>query len=382
MKRIVLKSAAISVIIAIIMASLVVFFGCDKQEGQAIKVGAILPLTGSVAQYGTFWRQGLELALDEAIKKGMIRPNEVKLVVEDGQADPKKSVDAFNKLSEVDRVVACVVGTSGVTLAIKPIANGKKIVLLNASAISTEIEDAPDYVFSVIPSAAYTAKFLAEMAYVKLGKRKAGILFRNDASGRSFEEYFTKRFKELGGIIVFEDTNEPNATDFKENIAKIQAVKDMDVLFVASWGPEVAHYLRQAAELGVKKQVLAYETFNSPKVLEIAGFTANGVIFSAPEFEANMEEPLSKEFRDKVMKKFNQQEVNYHIAGHYDAMMLVLEAIHNGNRTGEAIKNYLTGIKSFKGVTGNIQFDSNGAASVPLRLFTVNDGKFITWRVP
>ncbi|MEW5950164.1 MAG: ABC transporter substrate-binding protein [Thermodesulfobacteriota bacterium] len=356
--------------------------GCAEKEENVVKVGAVFPITGNIAQFGNYWKQGLELALYDAINQGVIPKDKIKLIIEDGQADPRKSVDAFKKLVEVDKVVACIPATSGVTLALKPIANQNKIVLINASAISTEIEDAPDYVFSVIPNAKFTGYFLAETAFNKLGKRNAGVLYRDDASGKSFLDNFSKRFKELGGNIVFVDSHEPNATDFRTNIAKIKNVKNMDVIFVASWGTDVAYYLRQATELGVHTQVLAYETFYTPKVLEIAGSSANGVIFSAPEFNAWIDEPRLKEFREKVLKKYNQKEINYHIAGHYDAMMLILKAISAGNMTGETIKNYLSGMRSFQGITGEIRFDNNGGAQVPLSLFTVRNEKFSPYLYP
>ena len=380
MKNINRKSAAVLVVISIIMASLMVFsFGCVKKEKDVVKIGAVLPITGNIAQFGNYWKQGLELALDDAINQGIVKKDNIKLIIEDAQADPRKSVDAFKKLVEIDKVVACITATSGVTLALKPITNQNEVVLINASAISTEIEDAQDYLFSVIPNAKYTGYFLAETAFNKLGKRNAGILYRNDPSGKSFHDNFSKRFSELGGNIVFVDTHEPNATDYRTNIAKIKNVKSMDVIFVASWGTDVAYYLRQATELGVHTQVLAYETFYTPKVLEIAGSSANGVIFSAPEFNAWIDEPRLKEFREKVMKKHDQKEINYHIAGHYDAMMLVIKAVANGNYTGEAIKNYLKNIKEYNGITGSIKFDENGGANIPLTIYTVRDGKFETY---
>lgn len=380
MKSINRKSAAVLVVITSIMASLMVFsFGCVKKEKDVVQIGAVFPITGNIAQFGNYWKQGLELALDDAINQGIVKKDNIKLIIEDAQADPRKSVDAFKKLVEIDKVVACITATSGVTLALKPIANQNEVVLINASAISTEIEDAQDYLFSVIPNARYSGYFLAETAFNKLGKRNAGILYRNDPSGKSFYDNFSKRFSELGGNIVFVDTHEPNATDYRTNIAKIKNVKSMDVIFVASWGTDVAYYLRQAKELGAHTQVLAYETFYTPKVLEIAGSSANGVIFSAPEFNAWIREPRLEEFREKVMKKYNQKEINYHIAGHYDAMMLILYTISKGNTTGETIRNCLSGMKSFRGVTGDIRFDSNGGAQVPLSLFTVRNEKFMPY---
>lgn len=380
MKRKNQKSAMVISVISILIASIMVFsVGCKKKEEAIIKIGAVLPITGNIAQFGNYWKQGLELALDDAINQGTIPKGKVQLIIEDAQADPRKSVDAFKKLTEVDKIVACITATSGVTLAIKPIANQDRIVLMNASAISTEIDDASDYVFSVIPNAKFTGYFLAETAFNKLGKRSAGILYRNDASGKSFNENFAKRFRELGGNIVYEDNHEPNATDYRSNIAKIKVVKDMDVLFVASWGPDVAYYLKQAKELGVNTQVLAYETFYTPKVLEIAGSAADGVIFSAPEFNAKKDEPTMNQFKEKLRKKYNHEEVNYHIAGHYDAMMLLVNAVSKGNSTGDSIKNYLQNLNEYSGITGNIKFEDNGGASIPLTVYTVENTKFIKY---
>ena len=195
MKKINHKLSAVLVVVSIVMASIMVFsFGCVKKEKDVVQIGAVLPITGNIAQFGNYWKQGLELALDDAINQGIVKKDNIKLIIEDAQADPRKSVDAFKKLVEIDKVVACITATSGVTLALKPITNQNEVVLINASAISTEIEDAQDYLFSVIPNAKYTGYFLAETAFNKLGKRNAGILYRNDPSGKSFYDNFSKRF--------------------------------------------------------------------------------------------------------------------------------------------------------------------------------------------
>jgi branched-chain amino acid transport system substrate-binding protein len=148
------------------------FSACKTEKKETITIGAILPLTGGYAQYGNYMRQGMELALEDAINSGKIISNEIQLIFEDSQADPKKSVSAINKLIEINLVTACIPATSGVTLAIKPIANKNEVILVNATAISPQIEDSSDYVYSIIPDAAFEGKFLAEIGYSKLGKKK------------------------------------------------------------------------------------------------------------------------------------------------------------------------------------------------------------------
>ena len=265
----------------LIMGLIGVVSAC-RQSGPSeitITVGAVLPLTGQVAQYGQYMKQGLELAVDDAVAKGLVKPGEVRLVIEDGGGEPARSVSAFQKLLAADKPVAVVAALSGVILPIKTLANKNHVVLLNGSSISTDIEDDDDFSFSVIPNASIEGSFLAEFSHGR-GDKTAGILYRNDASGKAFNDAFKMQFEALGGKIVFADSHNPNEGDYRPFIAKVKSAPQMDVLFIASYGPEVAKYLQQAFELGASRPVLAYTTFYSPKVLEIAGKAAEGVCFS------------------------------------------------------------------------------------------------------
>lgn len=376
MKKLILKISEYKLVFLSVALLVIFSFGCAKKDEKEIKIGAILPLSGTYASYGRYMQQGMELSLEDAIKNNIIKKNIVKLVFEDSQADPRKSVDAFYKLIKIDNVVAVVPATSAVILALKPLANKNEVVLINATAISPEIEDSPDYLFTIIPDASFEGKFLAEVSYEKLGKRNAAIIYRNDQSGKSFQDFFSKRFRECGGNVVFNEANEPNSNDFKAHITKIKTINSVDVVFVACFGTETAYYLKQAAELGLKVQVITYETFNSPKNIEIAGDAANNIIFCSPEFDKNSDDPAIRGLRLKVREKYNQNEFNFFIAAHYDAISLILDAISNGYESGKDIKQYLKNKTEYNGVTGKISFNENGGAIVPLIMYTVKDRKF------
>jgi len=348
----------------------------NSVQKDIIKIGAVFPITGDVAEYGKYWKQGLELAIDDAINEKLIKKGEVELIVEDGKADPTLSVNAFNKLCNIDKVSVCFSATSGVTLALKPLANKNKVILMNASAISTSIEDSNDFLFSVIPNASLTGDFLAESAYKTLHKRKAGILYRNDASGKSFYDVFKNKFESLGGKIVYSEAHPINNTDFNTYILKLKNIKNIDVLFVASWGNEVAYFAKQAKENNFNVQILAYETFKNPEVIKIAGDAINGVVFSSPKLVELEDSNTFYKMEKEVHSKFNQNEVNYHILGHYDAMMIILKAISKGNRNAEQFRNYLNNMDTYKGLTGDIKFDANGAVILPLGLYTVKNKHF------
>lgn len=353
---------------------------CTRKD-TPVAIGAVFPLTGSAAQYGRYMQEGTELALDDAVREGIVKPSQVRLVFEDGAADPAKSVTAFKKLIDVDHPVAVALATSGVTLAIKPIANKSHVVILNGSAISPEIEDADDYCFSFLSDARVEGAFLADFA-VKDGRKQLGIMYRNDASGIAFKDAFKARLQSLGASLVYEDAHQPGENNFRSFLPKIATRQDLDALFIASFGPEAAAFVKQAREQGVHTQLLAYTTFYSPKVLELAGPAANGVFFSAPGFDPASDQSSVIELRDKIAKKYNHHEVNYYHAVHYDATMLVLRAIAAGARDGEAVRSYLAKQKEYNGKSGKIIFGPNGSADVSLWMYTVTNGKFLPFSEP
>jgi len=370
------KHWIIVVVALVLVAGVVWYLKRPPRSDAPIVIGAVFPLSGPPAQYGRYMQEGTELALDDAISQGIVKPSQVRLVFEDGAADPAKSVTAFRKLVDVDHPVAVALATSGVILAIKPIANQSHVVILNGSAISPEIEDADDFSFSFLSDARVEGAFLADFA-VKSGRKKMGIIYRNDASGTAFRDAFKARLQSLGASLVYEDAHRPGENDFRPFLPKIAARQDIDALFIASFGPEAAAFVRQAREQGVQTQLLAYTTFYSPKVLELAGPAANGVFFSAPMFDPASTQPSVEELRGKIKRKYGHREVNYYHAVHYDATMIVLHAIAAGARDGDAVRAYLAKLKEYDGKSGKITFGPNGSADVPLRMYTVTNGKFV-----
>ncbi len=359
--------------VALILAVIVVSVNAGRPH--KLTLGGLFPMTGALASYGTYCKQGAELAVDDAIRSGLIKKDDITLDIEDGAGDPAKSIAAFRAMLLKNKPVAVIPVTSGVILAMKPIANQEHVVLVNASAVSVDIEDAQDYVFSILPNANTEGAFLADFAYSQ-GKRNMAIILRNDASGISFANAFEKSFTKLGGKILYKESHEPKANDFRSYISKLKVDNQIDAVFVASLGPEVATFLKQAHELSFDRQAYAYTTFYSPTVLKMAGPAANGVYFSAPVFNALSEDRVAVDLRMKLIKKYNTDDTNYYVASHYDATMLILLAISKGNKSAESIKNYISNVGIYNGISGQVVFDKNGQGVIPLKMYTVKNGQF------
>lgn len=359
------------------------FAGCKSsnktKRSDPVKIGAILPLTGTAAQYGVYFKQGSELALLDAIKENLINPEHVQLLIEDGKADAATSLSAFKKLVEIDKISSCLVDLSNVILAIKPVANQDSIVSINSSSFSSEIEDGNDFMFSVLPNAKQYGSYIGSFCYDTLKFKNAGVLFRNDQMGISFNENFKASFSALGGNITFEESHAVSATDYKVIIQKIRN-KKVDMILVASYGPEIASFAKQCKESNYQVQIITYQGFFIKSALEAAGEAANGIICIASAFDPSSTDSNVIKLKEKLRERYNTDDLNYYLAAHYDGTKILLEAIANGNKTGSEIRSYIIKTKTFNGLTGTITFDKNGLASIPLTSYIIQNSQFVHLR--
>lgn len=368
-------------IIIALVAIVFAFAGCNScnqtKKSEPVKIGAVLPLTGKAAQYGVYFKQGSELALSDAIEEGLIKPEQVQLLIEDGKADAATSLSAFKKLVETDKISSCMVDLSNVILALKPVANQDSIVSINSSSFSSEIEDGNDFMFSVLPNAKQYGSYIGNFCFDNLKYKSAGVLFRNDALGTSFDENFKNSFSALGGTIAFEESHAVGETDYKVIIQKIKN-KKVDMIFVASYGPEIASFAKQCKEANYNVQIVTYQGFFIKSALDAAGDAANGIICIASAFDPSSTDSEIVKLKEKLKANYKTDDLNYYLAAHYDGTKILLEAIAHGNKTGSEIRNYLIITKTFNGLTGTITFDENGLASIPLKPYKVVNGKFIS----
>ncbi|MBP7427870.1 MAG: ABC transporter substrate-binding protein [Candidatus Hydrogenedentes bacterium] len=364
----------LAVVVAVVIA--VIVLNRSKSDGKDVRIGAILPLTGDAGSYGTGLKKGMDVALDGVNAQGGINGKKLVMVVEDSQADPAKAVNAFNKLRSVDRV-PMVLGDmfSAGTLAIAPIAERNKIVLLSPSASAVDLTKAGDYIFRIYPSDTYDGTYLAQFAHSKAKAKTVAIVYMQVASISAIVQVFQSEFEKSGGKVVCAEAYKEGDTDFRSQLAKATA-SNPDMIFIPGYLKEMANLLKQAKELGVKTPFLSISTFADPKILELAGDAAEGVQFSSPAFDAKSAAPEMQAFVGVFRKNFNQEPDI--LAGYgYDVVNIAAQALRSsGEITSDNIKQALYGIKDYPGVTGVTTFDSNGDVVKQLRMMCVKNGAF------
>ncbi|NOR44458.1 MAG: ABC transporter substrate-binding protein, partial [Candidatus Delongbacteria bacterium] len=294
-------------VIMMMLISLGVFLinSCTNKEEEVIKIGAILPLTGDAAKYGEIAKNGIELALDEINSEGGINGKNIVMVYEDTKGDPKLGVTAIQKLITINKVKA-IIGDlfSSVTLAVAPIANKNKIVLLSPASSSPKITNAGDFIFRNCPSDVYEGSVMANHAYDILNYRKVALLYINNDYGLGIKNVFGKVFSEKGGAIVTEEAFDQNSNDFKSQLLKIKN-KNPEAIYLVGY-KKMGHILKQTKEMGIQSQFLSTVMFEDPEILEIAKNSAEGVIYSASAFNPESDESLIQDFVQSYENKYNQ----------------------------------------------------------------------------
>ena len=107
-------------------------------EYKEYKLGMTCPRSTDQKFIGDIELAGVEIAIDEVNSKGGVDGVPIKLVVEDNQAQPAIAVMALQKLINVDKVPLVFATGSATQLAQAPIADKRKVVMINTGASSTD----------------------------------------------------------------------------------------------------------------------------------------------------------------------------------------------------------------------------------------------------
>src|SRR4030042_638006 len=142
----------------------------------------------------------------------------------------------------------------------------------------------------------------SEFAVKNLKAKKISIISMDNDFGRAISAGFAERAEKLGSAILTKQMYKfPGEKDFRPFLTRIKE-GNPDLIFAAGYYGEGASIVRQAKELGITAQILGEEGFDSPKFLEIAGPSAEGVIIET-NLDRDDHRPVVKNFLSKDRKR-------------------------------------------------------------------------------
>ena len=293
----------------------------QAQTAPKLKVGLMLPYTGTFAALGTAIENGFRLQLAET--GGKIAGREVEFFKVDDESDPSKATDNVNKLVKRDQVDV-LVGTvhSGVAMAMAKVAkdSGTLLIVPNAGADAvTGAMCAPNIFRSSFSN--WQPGYAMGEVVAKKGAKKVVTITWKYAAGDESVKGFKEAFEKGGGQVVKELSLPFPGVEFQALLTEIAAAKP-DAVYTFFAGGGAVKFVKDYAAAGLKKSIPLYGAgFLTDGTLEAQGDAADG-LFTTLHYADSLGTPRDAAFRLAYAKTYKLQPDVYAVQG-YDAAQIL-----------------------------------------------------------
>ena len=317
--------------IASVVACLALALALGVSSGWAeetIKVGIILPITGSQASFGEIEKNSFEMALEEINAGGGINGKKLEFIFEDDTGKPEVARSAAEKLINKDKVILLGGGYgSSETFAIAGVAQQNGLpFLVNTGSADKITEQGWNYVFRLNPPASEYFKGLESFLTEVVKPQTVAILYENSNFGSSQSESFGKACEKMGIKVVMSEGYEKGGVDFKPLLVNVKK-NNPDLLYMISYLMDASLLMRQSMELQIAPKLFVGggAGFTLPEFPENAG-KASEKVMSVTLWYQSLPYPGAMEYFDKYAKK-HQKSTEYHGAEAYAAAYVIADAL-------------------------------------------------------
>ena len=290
-------------------------------QGAKLKVGLMLPATGTFAALGTAIENGFKLHVAE--QGGKLGGREIEFVKVDDESDPSKATDNVNKLVKRDNVDV-IIGTvhSGVAMAMARVAkeSGTLLIVPNAGAGAVTGAMCAPNIFRSSFSNWQPGYAMGEVVAKKGHKKVVTITWKyaaGDESVAGFKEAYTKG----GGQVVKELSLPFPGVEFQALLTEIASLKP-DAVYTFFAGGGAVKFVKDYSAAGLKKSIPLYGAgFLTDGTLEAQGADADGIL-TAMHYADGLNTPRDNAFRLAYAKTYKLQPDVYAVQGYDAAQML------------------------------------------------------------
>ena len=193
------RIAALLIVLAMLAAVPAALPVLKTRAQTTITIGALLPLTGDLSDYGVRAEATLKVAIEDVNayleqKGAWFR---LDLRVEDTATNPDTAVQKLNTL--ISAGIKFVVGpmTSAEVTKIKDLANQNNVLVISPSSTAIELAIPGDNVFRFCPDDSVQSKVIAKIAE-DFGIKAAVMIVRADTWGQGLRKAITSLFDQAG----------------------------------------------------------------------------------------------------------------------------------------------------------------------------------------
>ncbi|WP_320128798.1 ABC transporter substrate-binding protein [uncultured Sphaerochaeta sp.] len=355
-----------------------VFANGSKEELKPIKIAVVGPLTGDFAEYGTGFRNAVELHAKQInAAGGVLGGRQLEIVDYDDKNSGEEAASIAERIAGNKDIVG-VVGhfASGVSMAAAPTYEEVGIAEISPSASHPDYSSMGEYIFrnnSLINIEGNETLNIAEQVFH--AKRVAVLAVKTDWGVKTADiliNTLAKDHKDLQ-IVGYEEILD-GLTDFSSTITKLRSYKP-DTIIVCAMYNILGPFANQYKDLDPQINLIGFSNAYSEQLIKLAQEDGNGICLPAVFFHQSPEAKV-RTFVDDYMKDYDGKIPSSLTAQAYDSLGMFVQAINeSGSADRTAIKDELYKIK-YDGVAGVTYFDKQGDAYKTFNWLRVVDGKF------
>lgn len=362
---------------------------------EELKVGALYPFSGALAQLGDESYRGLELAVEERNSKGGVLGQQIKLLKADA-VDANQAVGEARRLTSVDNVSA-VFGSfsSALAYAATQVTELAGVPYFELGAVSNSVTDrgyknvyrsnstARDFAYAMVDSLVDVAAPALNIAPKDF---KIAIIHEDGLYGKTVGGFQQERAKELGLNVVEVMPYSAKAVDLSALILRLRGAK-ADVVLQTSYQNDTILYFRQAKSAGYTPKVVigaggGYSLGDTAKAL---GGDINGAFdIDFPQYATNEDgAPGLSEFVNTYKQRYNSEPRSGHSLVNYVGAMAFLDIIEQaGSMDADKIRAAVLAYKKPVGSNAagwGFDFGEDGQnKAATTTLMQWQDGKLLT----
>jgi len=363
----------------------------DLKTLDEIRIGFLAPLYDHPEQvFGNRMLNGAQMAIDEANAAGGYGGKPFRLIKHNDYDNWQNSAlasagvsresaiwgsasnDAVRMIYD-DKVWAMFgsISSESTHIALRLTLKAETPLVSSASTDPTVPETIIPWYHSVLQDDRVQGYTLARHIYTELGIKRVAILRVNDRYGRLGILKFRDASRRLGHPIVIEQKFKPGDTDVR---SQLHVIQDSGVEAIVVWNDigYTAMILTQMQELGMKQRVFGSHRSIGDELIKLAGPAAEGFEAVFP-YDPTRSDPRWLDFVARYEARYHEKPDHF-AALAYDQMQILLEAICRAGLNKGRIRDALTGLTSYSGVTGDMVFDPNCKNIAPLFLASIHNG--------
>ncbi|MDN3560376.1 ABC transporter substrate-binding protein [Vreelandella neptunia] len=345
------------------------------EDGEPVKLGFMLPYTGTYTALGEAITNGLKLAIEQ--NSGQLGGREVEYVQLDSEANPSKAPQNMSRLvnsDEVDVVIGPV--HSGVAMGMLRVAKqtGAITIIPNAGLGAATNELCMPNVFRTSHNMWQDSYPMGKVAYDR-GHREMVTITWDYAGGKEDIAAFEEAFTEAGGEIIEQILVPFPSTEFQSYLTQIASLNP-DAVYTFFAGGGGVSFVRDYAAAGLKENIpLLGSGFMTEGNLAALGGAGEGVLTTL-HYAETLESEENQSFVAAYQEAYGEMPDAYAVHGYDTGAMLIqaLDAVEGDSTDRDALIDALAAVE-LQSPRGSLRFSKSHHPIQNIYLREIRDGR-------